>query len=66
MIKSSPEDLIVNSKKLEQHTRHKRAKPNGLQIIHERAAGIDIVSRFHEPYLLEDEKLGEPQYKRLP
>jgi hypothetical protein len=47
MTESRPKDLTVNSKKLEPHNRRKRVKPNGLPIIHERAAGIDIGSRFH-------------------
>ena len=47
MTESRPKDLTVSSKKLEPHNRRKRVKPNGLPIIHERAAGIDIGSRFH-------------------
>ena len=47
MTESRPKDLTVNSKKLDPHNRRKRVKPNGLPIIHERAAGIDIGSRFH-------------------
>jgi hypothetical protein len=47
MTESRPKDLTVNSKKSEPHNPRKRVKPNGLPIIHERAAGIDIGSRFH-------------------
>lgn len=48
MTEFRPNDLtVVNPERSEQHNRRKRAKPNGLPIIHERAAGIDIGSRFH-------------------
>lgn len=37
----------INTDRAESHQRPSRAKPSGLPIIHGRAAGIDIGSRFH-------------------
>ena len=48
MTEIRPNDLaVVNPEWPEQHNRRKRAKVSGLPIVHERAAGIDIGSRFH-------------------
>ena len=40
-------DTILSAKVGGQAARPKRAKPTGLPIVHEHAAGIDIGSRFH-------------------
>ena len=55
-----------NDRTLIKPERHKRPKPSGLPIIHERAAGIDIGSRFHVVAVAAD-LCDEPRsFKPLP